>query len=172
MRQNLFGLAVISTPLRVKAINMSRTSPQSPVEQPSPDPKQSIPTQRVQRKPSLSIWGSPPKVWAHWGWRALFLCAVCVVAWQSLQPATSEQGILHLDKLLHLIAYAVLMALALLGRLPFKAIWVAFIVTALGVGLEVLQGTMNLGRTASFADAVANTAGVALVYGTWRLINR
>ncbi len=172
MRQNLFDLAVIPTPLRVKAISMTRTSPKPSVKQPSPDPKQTQTTQPLSRKASPSMWGSSPKVWAKWGWRGLFLSAVCVVAWQSLQPATAEQGILHLDKLLHLLAYAVLMVLALLGRLPLKAVWLAFIITTLGVGLEVLQGTMNLGRTASLADAVANTAGVALVYGAWRLINR
>jgi VanZ family protein len=172
MRHNQTVLAVISTPFGVMANSMTRTVPYPTADIPSPDPMQGAQTQLTQEKQFPSIWGSPQKMWAIWGWRVLFLCAACVVAWQSLQPATMEEGIQHLDKVLHLLSYGVLMVLGLLSRLKVNAVWVAFIVILIGVILEVLQGTMNLGRTASLADAIANSVGVGLVYVIWRWLKR
>lgn len=172
MRHNQTDLAVILTPFGVMADSMPHTVPPPSADIPSPDPMQGAQTQLTQEKPSLSIWGSPSKVWAKWGWRTLFLSAVCVVAWQSLQPASMEEGIPHLDKVLHLLSYGVLTALALLSRFKINPVWVVFIVILIGVVLEVSQGTMNLGRTASVADAVANAVGAGIVYFIWRFFRR
>lgn len=64
------------------------------------------------------------------------------------------------DKLNHFIAYGVLSFLALLGRHKVSLMWVIVAAIGYGVALEVLQGAMPYGRSASWLDAIANTGGV------------
>ena len=66
------------------------------------------------------------------------------------------------DKLDHLSAFA---ALALLARAgwPAAARWVtAAALFAYGVGIELLQGSALVNRTASVSDLAANGLGIAL----------
>ncbi|MFZ5670228.1 MAG: VanZ family protein [Pseudomonadota bacterium] len=93
---------------------------------------------------------------------AAFALACAVVAWASLAPARSLPSADVSDKIEHAGAYFVLAALAAWAwprqRLTKLGAWLF----AAGVGVEVLQGLMALGRQGDPADALANSAGIAL----------
>ncbi len=94
--------------------------------------------------------------------RLSFALGVIAVTWLSLTPRDALPEIHMWDKSQHLIAYAVLAicgAIGFLGRRPLPIVGVGLIV--LGSGLEVAQAAVP-GRDPSVADAVANTAGIAL----------
>jgi len=95
--------------------------------------------------------------------------AVCVylvfIVWQSLIPAGTGGTIPHLDKVVHGIVYALLAAGMTVAwpRLSKKSILIGCI--TVGVVLEIAQGVMSLGRTASVWDGLANGIGVVLGIG-------
>jgi len=110
-----------------------------------------------------------------------FLAALAPVAWAGLILGLSlvpnppgSVGFPGADKLLHAGAYFLLAGLAALafaasgkdisfaGRAAF-AVAVAF-----GAGVELLQGVMQLGRTAEWGDLLANTFGALLAYVIFR----
>lgn len=101
-------------------------------------------------------------------WLALWSASVAVVVVFSLLPARDIPDAPHgLDKIEHLIAYALLAAgavqlfarrLALLSACACLAL--------LGIGLEYAQGHMGLGRAMDPRDALANTLGVLLGLAT------
>jgi len=71
-------------------------------------------------------------------------------------------GVPHMDKVLHLGAYAVLAGLA---RIGWPKLWgglIFFVLATFGIGIEIAQHSMNLGRTGSIADILANLTGTAL----------
>jgi len=92
----------------------------------------------------------------------LFAVACAVIAWLSLSPSqTLPQGLTFWDKAEHALAYlglALLGAFAFPGRLGRLAIGL-FIG---GVGVEILQSTMGLGRQGDALDALANSVGIAV----------
>lgn len=91
--------------------------------------------------------------------RLAAVCFAALIAWQSLLPPGDGGGILHMDKVLHFLSYAVLTSAVRLGW-PTSNRWTVFgICVAFGISIEIAQGTMGLGRTASVADVLANTAG-------------
>ena len=97
-----------------------------------------------------------------WAW------AVAIV-WLSLTPAPPKVDLEHGDKLGHLAAYGSLMLwFALLYR---RRIFYALGFTAMGVGLEYLQGWTGY-RSFEVADMVANTFGVALGWSAALLFRR
>jgi VanZ family protein len=102
-------------------------------------------------------------------WAARWLCAVAIalVVWKSLIPSFSQNAVPHMDKLLHFGAYLIIGGLALLSRFSRKGMLTLIIVIALGVLVEILQGTMSVGRSASIADALANSLGAVLAYAIW-----
>ncbi|MEP3654499.1 MAG: hypothetical protein ABJO36_06340 [Litorimonas sp.] len=90
------------------------------------------------------------------------IAALIVVLVMSLKPSVSVGEMPHADKLLHFGAYAVLSTLA---RLGWPKVWGGLIFMGLavfGIGIEIAQQTMELGRTGSFADIAANLLGAAL----------
>ena len=94
--------------------------------------------------------------------KGLTFLAVLIVLIMSLRPAASMGGVPHIDKVLHFAAYA---TLAGLGRLGWPRIWGGWIfisLAMLGIGIEIAQHLMDLGRTGSFADIVANLIGAAV----------
>ena len=94
--------------------------------------------------------------------KCLTLAALGVILVMSLRPSVSVGGVQHMDKVLHLGAYAVLSGLA---RLGWPKLWGGLIFIGLavfGIGIEIAQHTMNLGRTGSLADIAANLTGAAL----------
>lgn len=92
----------------------------------------------------------------------LSFAALAVVLVMSLRPALSLGGITHIDKVWHLGTYAVLSGLV---RLGWPKLWGGLIFAGLGffgVAIEIAQHSMNLGRSGSIADTVANLIGTAL----------
>ncbi len=102
-----------------------------------------------------------------WCARLLFGAAILLVTYVSLLEAGAPSGHLYLDKVLHAGAYAVLTGLFLFAapRLPLRGVF-AFPFIWSGI-LEILQGTMATGRTASLADLVANGVGGFVVILVW-----
>ena len=90
---------------------------------------------------------------------AAIVCAI-VIAFLSLLPGDELPSQNLNDKLNHVIAYGVLTGLAVVGRGSWSLLWVMVLATGYGALLEVLQGVMPYGRSASTLDALANTAGV------------
>jgi VanZ family protein len=92
---------------------------------------------------------------------SLFAIACAMIAWLSLSPSeTLPQGLTFWDKAEHALAY---LGLALLGAFAFPGrlgrLAVGLFVG--GVGVEILQSTMGLGRQGDALDALANSIGIA-----------
>ncbi|NBB13890.1 hypothetical protein GVN21_00805 [Caulobacter sp. SLTY] len=92
----------------------------------------------------------------------LFAVACAVIAWLSLSPSqTLPQGLTFWDKAEHALAY---LGLALLGACAFPTRLGRLAVGLFigGVGVEILQSTMGLGRQGDALDALANSVGIAV----------
>jgi VanZ family protein len=92
---------------------------------------------------------------AGWGWAA-------AIVWLSLTPSPPQVDVAHGDKLGHFAAYGLLMfwfSWLYAAKRTRVAYAVAF--TAMGVGLELLQGQLGF-RNYDVLDMVANTLGVLL----------
>ena len=73
----------------------------------------------------------------------------------------------HSDKALHFGAYLAMSFLAL-GAFPKMHLLVIFFgLSSTGVGVELLQATMGLGRTASLGDVTANCLGCSVPILLW-----
>ncbi len=84
-----------------------------------------------------------------------------------MTPVGAPPSGMHLDKLLHAIAYGVL-TFGLVFAWPKRALPLIFAVTFIyGIILEIMQGTLAEGRTASLFDALANGLGALLIIGLW-----
>lgn len=82
--------------------------------------------------------------------------------WVSLRPSGTGGAIPHLDKVLHLIVYAILaggVSIAWPKLSKFRVFWSCVI---FGAAMEIAQGLMGSGRTASFWDGLANSLGAVL----------
>jgi VanZ family protein len=92
---------------------------------------------------------------------AVFVAACGVIAWLSLEPTTALPSVSLSDKIEHLIAY---FGLAVIGLYAFPGAPRRLAVGLFlgGVGIEILQSVMGLGRQGDPRDAVANTLGIAL----------
>jgi VanZ family protein len=93
---------------------------------------------------------------------ALFAVACCVIAWLSLSPTQAlPQGLTFWDKAEHALAY---LGLTLIGAwaFPDRLGRLAVGLFLAGVGVEILQSTMGLGRQGDAFDAVANSTGIAV----------
>jgi len=96
-------------------------------------------------------------------WRVVGWFGVALLIWLSLTPSPPTVGDLpHLDKLEHLLAYALLMLWFAQLRLtnPQRAITAAALL-ALGIALEFAQASGGV-REFSIADMIADLAGIAL----------
>ena len=71
------------------------------------------------------------------------------------------------DKILHFIAYGGLTALAAAAWPRLALLWLLLGVSAVGALLELMQGLLSIGRTASFGDQLANMSGAALALLIW-----
>ena len=108
--------------------------------------------------PSPQYW--PPIL--RFVFKSLTICFAGLLIWQSLEPSNAAGSILHIDKLLHLIVYGALAGLMRLGWWKYGSWLVLASCSALGFGLEILQGLFAIGRTASIFDGFANVAGILL----------
>ena len=94
------------------------------------------------------------------------------IVWQSLLPAGTGGAIPHMDKILHAVVYAILAAGILLSWPKLSKIHVTIACIAFGGAIELTQGAMPLGRTASVWDGLANGAGVIAALLILSLISR
>jgi len=108
--------------------------------------------------------------------RQIFMGLSCVFAViilvKSLTPALPSLNANHADKYIHVLAYLVLAVVVLpaLPRLRPFYIWVG--VAGFGLGVEVLQGLVNTGRSADIYDGIANATGALLAVLIWGLMTR
>lgn len=100
---------------------------------------------------------------------AVFIAACATIVWLSLTPTTALPSVNMWDKVEHAGAYCVL---ALLGAWAFPMrLWrLAAGLFALGVGVEIAQSVMGLGRQGDLLDALANSVGIASGLGLARLL--
>ena len=100
-----------------------------------------------------------------------FLATLAVII-LSLRPNLPSVEVSNSDKVMHFLAYGVLAGLT---RLGWPRFWGGLIVIGfigLGIGLEFGQHLMAQGRTASIADALANSAGAILAVTLYHIYHR
>ena len=91
-------------------------------------------------------------------WSGLWVLAISAVVIGSLMPSQDLPSVGVDDKLQHFVGYAVLSAGAVqlfARRLSWG--FVCVLLVLMGIGLEVLQAQMGLGRMLDRNDALANT---------------
>jgi VanZ family protein len=95
------------------------------------------------------------------------MLAIAGVVIGSLLPSSDLPSVKVNDKVEHFVAYAVLSAGAVqlfARRLSWG--FVCLLLVLMGIGLEVLQAQMGLGRMLDRNDALANTIGVLIGLAT------
>jgi VanZ family protein len=113
-------------------------------------------------------------------WGATAFWAAVTVCW-TLRPTPPEaDSVRQADKLLHGLAYAVMVLLLALvadrrpgrgsGPLPHSAAWLTIMVVAAGGTLELLQHVT--GRDVELLDWIAGCVGASIGLAGWALINR
>ena len=114
--------------------------------------------QLIQRLVDLPFW-----------LRALLFLAVCAgLLFTGLRTRPIPQVFAQEDKLHHFMGFFALAFSCRLAFLPVKLHWIAICCVLVGVLIEYAQALIPL-RTASFYDALANTAGMALgLLVAWR----
>lgn len=100
-----------------------------------------------------------------WVWRSLFIAATVVILWKSLEPFHGSPGPPYTDKIRHFMAYLCLTGLAFLSRITSRQIKLLLAILVFSAAIEILQGLMNMGRTASYLDFVANFVGILFAWG-------
>lgn len=109
-----------------------------------------------------------------WLWAGLWCAAVALVVYASLMPADDLPPTIEgADKVQHFLAYALLAAGAVqLFARRLSLLSACAVLALLGVGIEQLQGGMELGRAMELQDALANMlgvlAGLATLFTPWR----
>jgi len=88
-----------------------------------------------------------------------FAGAVAVLLWLSLAPTDELPPITFWDKAEHALAYVVLTGLGLL-LFPGRIRDLVMGILALGIGIEVAQSLMGLGRQGDWHDVVADSLGI------------
>lgn len=84
----------------------------------------------------------------------------------ALRPLSLEGDVPHLDKLLHFGGFAVIAGAAAFGAALPRAARLHGLIFVLGGGaIELAQGALDIGRTASAPDFIADALGVAA--GLW-----
>lgn len=99
--------------------------------------------------------------------KIIFSVATAIVIYESLIPSDATSVPSHFDKVAHFGAYFTLVCLAALA-FPKAKLWIiAGLMICLGTVLEGAQGLMNLGRSASIGDLIANSLGACVPVFSW-----
>ena len=106
-------------------------------------------------------------------WRLLLVCLLAVVSWFAFVPSTTHEGLQHLDKVRHLLAFATLALVASLGWPPGPRTTPGITggLMAYGLFIEVMQTQLPT-RTGSLADWLADGVGIALGLLLFRALRR
>lgn len=105
---------------------------------------------------------------------------VIAILWLTLAPHPTGDLEIPLfpgaDKVVHMIMFGFLTFIVLL-ELMKRNKWhtlslasvgiVAFICAIFGIGIEIIQGAMGLGRSFELLDIIADSAGAMMVAGIW-----
>ena len=109
----------------------------------------------------------------RWAARLLFVVAIVLITDLALQPGSAlPPRLFGSDKLEHFGAFLVL---AVLARIAWPSLprWFGLLVlVGYGGAIEWMQGQGEAGRTASLADMVADTLGIAAGLGLAWLAGR
>lgn len=92
-------------------------------------------------------------------WLIVALAASFVVGVESLVSTGSPPSLTHFDKVMHFTAYFGLAALWYLALPKARLGFVVGAIISYGIGIEIAQHIMGMGRTGSVFDALANTFG-------------
>ncbi len=93
-------------------------------------------------------------------WVAISAVLLAAVIFACLQPNFGPSMPNNFDKLEHFSTY-LLLSLWFTGLVARERYWVVVCgLLALGLSIEVLQGVMNVGRSAEALDMLANTLGI------------
>ncbi|MFC3071310.1 VanZ family protein [Phenylobacterium soli] len=101
----------------------------------------------------------------------LYALAIAVLLYLCLAPARELPQVSLWDKAEHATAWAVLAGLGLV-LFPARPWRVAGFALALGVLVEVLQGTPAIHRDSDWRDVVADTVGVTVAGAGFALVGR
>lgn len=103
-----------------------------------------------------------PDAGLRWAGRVLFLTTTLLITDLALQPGLpTPPEIFGPDKIEHLLAFFVLTVLCRMGW-PRRGWLMSGVLVAYGIGIELAQGSITLGRSASAADVVADLLGIGL----------
>ena len=94
------------------------------------------------------------------------------IIWASLRPTGTGNIVPHLDKLIHLVVYGLLGATIALAWPKFSKLKIFWGCVGFGAALELAQGFMAVGRSASFFDSLANSLGAAIGVSVIAIIAR
>lgn len=104
-----------------------------------------------------------PDAGLRWAGRILFLTAIVLITDLALQPGIEmPTRLFGSDKVEHVAAFLTLTLLARMGWPRRSGMLIGLILFLYGVGIEYLQSTSAIGRTASVADIVADLVGILL----------
>lgn len=104
--------------------------------------------------------------------RAAALIVAVTVAWLAFRPSTGVDVGLPWDKANHGFAFLVLTVLTGGGWPGLRALRMAAIILAAGVGIELVQGLPAVGRDADLWDVVADMVGFTLGRGVLMVARR
>lgn len=111
-------------------------------------------------------------------WTVAIACTALTLGFSLIPPPTMAASTMS-DKPWHFLAYFFSVGSLLLaavwrpgrgeGRFPRAAAPIVGVAVAVGVGLELIQGTLP-NRQMELADGVANTLGVLAALGAWAVL--
>ncbi len=103
-----------------------------------------------------------PDAGLRWAGRVLFVTNALLITDLALQPGLpAPPEIFGTDKIEHILAFFVLTVLGRMGW-PLRGWLLTVVLIGYGVGIELAQDAIALGRTASAADVVADLIGIGL----------
>jgi VanZ family protein len=102
---------------------------------------------------------------------ALYALAVAVLLYLCLAPSRDLPQVNVWDKAEHAIAWLVLAGVGLL-LFPRRALTIGVFAIAVGVLVEILQGSPAIGRDADVRDVLADSVGVAVALAIGSLARR
>lgn len=121
---------------------------------------------------NTSIWHKTSYPRPDWNWLIIFgwivlLVSLLLISTASMVSVMAPPSGNNFDKVLHIGAYGVL-TFGMVLALPRRSLAVIFTAAFVyGVFIEFLQGTIGQGRTASWADALANGMGALIIILLW-----
>jgi hypothetical protein len=101
----------------------------------------------------------------------LYALATAILLWLTLAPSNDLPHVNLWDKAEHAIAWAVLAATGLV-MWPRRPATIAAYALFVGAAVELLQGSMGLGRDMDWHDLVADGVGVAAAVVVWWPLSR